>query len=117
MNKLFLFFCGAVLLSCTTAYADETPKPQPTTYELKLIYIFEGNPKQPEYILTIGQSGFRSVDAMKQAIANFPEGSTLRWAPNCDQMGGEPLSTQQELGDLRIFCEQHKIKFVHIPSG
>ena len=110
---LMLFY----LLS-RTARADEAFKEQPATYKLQLIYVFEGNPSgEPEYILTTGQVGFKSMDALKQAIANYPKGSTLEYAPSCDVMGGEPLRTQKELDDLKAFCEQHKVKFVHIPSG
>ena len=96
----------------------ESDKEKPTTYKLGLVYVFEDRPAgQPEYILTVGQSGFKSVDALKQAIANFPEGSILEWAPSCKVMGGAPLSTEKELDDLKKVCEKEKIKFVHIPSG
>ena len=85
---------------------------------MQLVYVFEGQPAdKPEYILTLGASGFKSVEALKKTIAGLPEGSTVEWAPGCERLGGEPLTSKSELDDLKAFCDKEKIKFVHIPSG
>lgn len=120
MTKLlnYLVFALVIFGATVPSFADEAVKEEPATYKLQLIYVFEGHPAgEPEYILTTGQVGFKSVDALKQAIANYPKGSTLKWAPSCEVMKGQPLSTQKELDDLKVFCEENGIKFVHIPSG
>jgi hypothetical protein len=115
---ILMMMLAYVAASFRPAHAEEAFKEQPTTYHLQLIYVFEGNPVgHPECIFVLGQAGFKTVDALKRAIANFPEGTTLEWAPSCKRGEDEPLSTQKELDDLKAFCEKEKVKFVHIPSG
>jgi len=88
----------------------------PVKGELQLIYLFEG-PK-PEYLFVIGQSGFRSIAALKEHLKTWPRGSELRWAPGCERLGDEPLlSSEQEMEAFRAFLRDRGITFVLVPSG
>jgi hypothetical protein len=78
------------------------------------MYVFDG-PKI-EFILVIGQSGFRSVNSLKRYLESWPRGSELKWAPGCSRLGGEPLlSSEQEMRAFRAFLEKRGIKFVLVP--
>ncbi len=113
-----LIYLGLALCAAAPARAEETFKEQPTTFKMDLIYVFEGHTGEgADYILTLGQVGFRTVEGFKQAVANLPEGSTLEWAPGCKRLGGEPLSSEKDLADLKALCEKEKLKFVYTPSG
>jgi hypothetical protein len=89
---------------------------EPIKGELKLIYVFDG-PKT-EFILVIGQSGFKSANSLKRYLGSWPPGSELKWAPGCIRLGGEPLlSSEQEMKAFRAFLQKRGIKFVLVPSG
>ena len=91
--------------------ADELPK-----YELRLVYLFDG--PQTEFVFVIGNTGFRSVAALRGFLASRPAGTSLRWSPGCIRMGGEPLlSSDSEMDEFREFCREHEIDFVLVPSG
>ena len=123
------FFAGVVISS--VAAAEEAGKPassavqvpagtaneqQPLTYKMQLIYIFEAD--HTEYIFAVGQSGFRSVEALKKFIASLPKGSVIEFQSTCRRTGGEPLiSSEKELADFKTFCAANGIEFVWIPSG
>jgi hypothetical protein len=92
---------------------DEEPPP---VYELTLVYLNDG--PETEFIFVIGNSGFRSVASLKDFLASRPPGTTLRWAPGCIRMGGEPLlSSEADLEEFRAFCVEHHIVFELVPSG
>ncbi|MCI0419340.1 MAG: hypothetical protein L0312_08990 [Acidobacteria bacterium] len=78
------------LLLCATlslfAAAGETGA-EPVKRELQLIYVFDG--QKTEYIFVIGQSGFKSVAALKQHLETWAPGSELKWAPGCERFGDE----------------------------
>jgi hypothetical protein len=89
---------------------------KPAVYELKLVYIFET--PEPELVFVVGNSGFKSVASLKSFIASLPPGTTLRWSPGCDRLGGEPLlSSESEMAEFEAFCLEHRIHFVLVPSG
>ncbi len=98
------------------ASAPAVGEPQAVTYKMQLIYIFEAD--HTEYIFAIGQSGFRSVAALKKFIASLPEGSVIEFQSTCRRTGDEPLiSSDKELADFKDFCASHGIRFEWIPSG
>ena len=97
---------------CTAA----TAQLEPPRYELKLVGIYEG--AKPEYIFVIGDSGFRTVESLKQFLGGLHEGSELRWAPGCERFGDEPLlSSEKDLAEFREFLKERGIKFTLVPSG
>lgn len=92
---------------------DEEPPP---FYELSLVYVNDG--PELEFLFVIGNSGFRSVASLKDFLASRPAGTTLRWAPGCIRMGGEPLlSSEADMEEFRAFCSEHGIVFELVPSG
>ena len=106
-----------ILLAATGLFASAVEVPhEPIKGELKLIYVFDG-PKT-EFILVIGQSGFKSVNSLKRYLETWPRGSELKWAPGCSRLGGEPLlSSEQEMRAFRAFLQKRRIKFVLVPAG
>lgn len=120
-RKLFLplFFINVL---CVNLPAEEmiTPPPAaeaaPITYKLQLIYLFEG--EHTEFIWAVGQSGFKSVAALKEFISKLPQGSILEFQSSCRRTGEEPIiSSEQELNEFKIFCESHGITLKYIPAG
>ena len=102
-------FC--LFLAASTALAQP-----PTTYELKLVHIFEG--AQTEHVFVVGESGFRSVESLKAFLATLPKGSEVRWAPGCVRFGNEPLlSSEADLAAFRAFLDKKGIKLTLVPSG
>jgi hypothetical protein len=89
---------------------------EPPVYELSLVYIFEA--PEPEFLFVIGNSGFRTVSSLKAFLASRPEGTTLRWSPGCERLGGEPLlSSESEMEEFKAFCLENHINFVLVRSG
>ena len=108
---LGLWLCAVAMC----AFGGESAN-DPVKRELQLIYVFEG--PTTEFLLVIGQSGFRSVASLKQHLERWPAGSELRWAPGCVRLGSEPLlSSEEELEAFRVFLAQRGINFVLVPSG
>ena len=66
----------------------------PLTYHLKIVYIFEAD--VPELIFVVEQSGFKSVEALKNWIEGLPAGTTLEFNMSCRRMGIEPLDPRAE---------------------
>lgn len=93
--------------------------PQPPAYVLSIARFSDtvGLGNKPEWIFVIGGSAYRTLDALKAGVTRFPSGSSLTWAPGCCRIGGEPLSTSEELKDLKAHCESHGIRFVLVPAG
>ena len=105
---LIIFFISTPILS-----GENNRKPE--KYELKLIYIFEA--KEPEFIYAIGNSGFRSVEKLKNFLGELPPGSEIMWDPGCLRFGSEPLlSSEKDMKAFRIFLEGRGIKLNIIPS-
>ena len=105
----------ATILSLSTASAESRAEPPPA-YEMKLVYIFDT--AEPEILFVIGNSGFRTVESLKNFLTSVPPGTKLAWAPGCIRMGKEPLlSAEYEMEDFKAFCLAHGIDFVLIPSG
>jgi len=111
-----VFMAGLLLnVAGPSAFAGDG-EGEPIKRELELIYLFEG--PAPQFIFVIGQSGFRSVEALKQHLETWPAGSELRWAPGCVRLGGEPLlSSEEEMAAFRGFLAERGIHFVLVPSG
>jgi len=109
---------SALVLSLTlvaTSSSPQTSIPEPVRRELQLVYVFDAG--KPEFILVIGQCGFRSVETLKEHLKTWPPGSELKWAPGCERLGGEPLSSDEDMTAFKAFLEERQIKFVFIPSG
>jgi hypothetical protein len=73
--------------------------------------------KRPEWIFIIGGTAYRSLDALKERITHLPTGSTLTWDPGCIRIGGEPLTSAEDLQAFEAHCKTHGIRFVRVPSG
>jgi len=105
---LLLTFAAAPAIAASVAA-------EPLQRELQLVYVFDG--PAPEFLLVIGQSGFKTVAALEAHLETWPPGSELKWAPGCMRLGGEPLSSESELQAFKTFLASRKIRFVLIPSG
>ncbi len=106
----------AALMIASALPAAAAPMPEPDTYELRLVYIFDA--PRTEFIFVIGSSGFRTVDALETWIATLPAGSALRWNPGCERLGGEPLlSLERDMARFIAFCRDHRIELILVPSG
>jgi len=77
----------ASILSLTAAIAESRPEPPPV-YEMKLIFVGEA---PVESLFVIGNSGFRTVEALKSFLSRLPAGARLTWNPGCIRFGEEPL--------------------------
>jgi hypothetical protein len=99
-----------------SAGIDAVASPAPVDYELVLVYILDG-PKI-EFVFVIGNSGFKTIAALERFIAALSAGSTLRWNPGCERLGGEPLlSSPEDMAKFVSFCREHRVNFVLVPSG
>lgn len=104
----------ASILSLSLASAESRAEPPPA-YEMKLVFVGEA---PVEFLFVIGNSGFRSVEALKSFLSGLPAGAKLTWSPGCIRMGGEPLlSSEHEIEEFRRFCRENGIEFTLIPSG
>ena len=113
---------NAALLLCITApgYARESKAPAPPRYRMDVVYIFEtrNSGAEPESIIVIGNSGFRSLAALRQFVASLPRGTVLEWSPGCELLGGELLlSSAKDMEDFKVLCKDRGIVFVLHPSG
>ena len=115
----FLFLLLAIFVMAFSVDAQEEKREEePIKHRMELIYIFDEASSKTEYIFVVGQSGFKTVNALKKFIGHLPAGSILEWAPGCKSLGGEPLlSSEKDMEEFKAFCEEKKIKFVLIPSG
>ena len=86
--------------------------------ELHLVRVFDNPKGKTEYVLVVGDVGFRSVKGFKRFVARLEPGTVLRWAPGCERFGDEPLlSDPKQLETFRRFATRHRINFVLIPAG
>ena len=113
-RSLATFFI-LLVLAPIQSYPKE-PVSDPVQYELKLVYIFDQ--KAPEFIFVIGNSGFKSVEALKEFLGRLPAGSEITWNPGCERIGKEPLlSSEKEMNAFHKFLKKKGIKFNLIPAG
>jgi hypothetical protein len=116
MNKRCFIFQFILLAIVSLWCFSQDTSQAPMKYEMKLIYVFEG--KEPEYIFVIGNSGFKSIETLKQFLRSLPAGSEITWNPGCRRLGNEPLlSSEKEMDSFKIFLKSKGIKFKLIPSG
>src|SRR5438552_1182779 len=91
---IIYFLFHSLLFNTFGMLAQEVEKAPLPKYRMELVYIFDGD--QTEYLFVIGNSGFKTVVALKKFIASLPEGTMLEWAPGCMRQGGEPLLSSEE---------------------
>jgi hypothetical protein len=116
MKSLGSVLLGILIAATALLASSREIQREPIKGELRLIYVFDG-PKT-EFILVIGQSGFKSVNSLKRYLESWPPGSKLKWAPGCIRLGGEPLlSSEHEMKAFRAFLQKRGINLVLIPSG
>jgi hypothetical protein len=102
---------GILVLLCAASI-----RAQPQSFELSLVEIFEA--VEPEYIFVIGQTGFRSVESLKQFLSSLEPGSELKWNPGCLRNGKEPLlNSEKDLSEFRAFLAGRGVKFVLVKAG
>jgi len=117
-KKRVALLLGALCVGffCLTAALAEEAAPAPGAYQIKIVYLFESEP--PEAIFVMGNSGFRSVAALKDWVKNLPAGSTLKFDMSCENLGVEPLvNSEEEMNDFKKFCDQHQINLIIHPAG
>ena len=115
LGALLLLFWWTMLARGAERQASPPPK-----YRMEVVYIFETEKAGvvPESIIVIGNSGFRSVAALKRFVMSLPRGAVLDWAPGCERLGGELLlSSEKDLEDFKAFCKERGIAFILHPSG
>ena len=74
----------AAILSLSAASAESRAEPPPA-YEMKVVYLFDT--PEPEILFVIGNSGFRTVESLKNFLTSVPPGTKLTWAPGCIRTG------------------------------
>ena len=102
------------LLGSTNGSAEELVEKPWTVYEMKLVQIRDeaGSP----WAYVIGYSAFRTVQGLKDWVAQIPEGNTLKWDSGSDMpITGDPLGSSEAREDFKKFCEARKIKLEIIP--
>ena len=110
-------FILLLLIFAQPARAQEKGESQPPKYQMELVWIVDDGERR-EYVFVIGEVGFKTVDGLKNFIAQLPQGSILEWSPGCKRMGDEPLlSSEEEMYKFKRFCEEHGIEFILHPSG
>lgn len=107
-----LMFC--LLWAAPNVKGEETAT-EPVIYKMQLIYIFEDG--KTGYIFAIGQSGFKSLEKLKEWLKHLPKRSIVEWNPGGKRTGGEPLlSNEKDMGDFKKFCAESGIEFHLIPG-
>lgn len=115
-SLMIYFLCHSLLYNPIAMAAQEIDKAPLPKYRMELVYVFDGD--QTEYLFVVGNSGFKTVEALKEFIGRLPAGAMLEWAPGCKRLGDEPLlSSEEEMEAFKSYCQQKGIKFVLIPSG
>ena len=118
VKRSYIYILTIVIFFFSFAIAQQNPprESELKKYTMQLVYIFDRD--QTEYILVLGQSGFRTLEAFKKQVAKLPHGSILEWAPGCVRFGNEPLlSSERDMDEFKGFCKSKGIKFILIPSG
>jgi len=122
MRKINTFLLALfIMLSCAIVNAQNAPDstapaPPPAVYTLKFVYIFEGD--KTEVIMVMGNSGFRSVEALKNWVQGLPPGTSLELDMTCENFGIEPLiNSEKDMADFKDFCAKHHINLIIKPAG
>lgn len=120
LSKLLgLCIVAALYCACSATAEDKSQLfdvKAPRKIEMSLIYFFDN--ENPKYIFRIGDTGFRSVESLRNYLGTFPKGSEVTWAPGCDRFGDEPLlSSNDDLKTFSKFLLEKGIKFILRPSG
>ena len=75
---------------------------------MKLVQIRDEDGSPWAYV--IGYSAFRTMQGLKDWVAQIPEGNTLKWDSSSDiPITGDPLAGPEAAEDFRKFCEARKI--------
>ena len=102
------------LFGSTNGSAEKLVEKPWTVYEMKLVQIRDeaGSP----WAYVIGYSAFRTVQGLKDWVAQIPEGNTLKWDSGSDMLiAGDPLGSPEAAEDFRKFCEARKINLEIVP--
>ena len=113
-------FAVLLLSVAALALAGESNAPPPPRYRMELVYLFEAqsSASAPRSIIAIGNSGFRSLAALKRFVAGLPRGVVLEWAPGCERLGGELLlSSAKDMEEFKALCKSRGVIFILHPSG
>jgi hypothetical protein len=113
MRRLVLIVALALVSSSACVTLAAGPE-----FEVRLVRVFDNPEGKTEYVLVVGDVGFRSVKAFKGFVARLEPGTVLRWAPGCERFGDEPLLSQpRQLEAFQRFAAHHGVKFMLIPAG
>jgi len=109
-----IFVLAISLCGTTKGLAEKSAEKFWTVYEMKLVQIRDeaGSP----WAYVIGYSAFRTVQGLKDWVAQIPEGNTLKWDSGSDiPIPGDPLGSSEAAEDFRKFCETRKINLEIVP--
>jgi hypothetical protein len=109
MKALTAILAASVLAAC--AFGD--PPPPLAPYHLLLgPYDYDESGKHLPRFYTLDDKNYMSIDALKNAIARLPAGSTVNLRGSCEpyrtiELPPRPLS----LSALRSYCTSHRVTF------
>jgi len=119
MKALVLSLCLAAvhLAASPEPFAEkEVASPAEAGFHLTIAF-FEEEGKPREWILVLNGRAYRDLAALEKGLAIIPEGSTIVWAPSDMKIGGEPLSTKEEVERLARACTAAGLSIRIIPAG
>ena len=105
---------GLALSICATIFPLSRCSAQ-DSYQLSLEYSEQAG--QMEFLLVIDGKKFSSVELLKSYIKSLPSGSQIIWAPGCEVLPEQPLSSSEELKNFELFLKARGIAFIVVPSG
>jgi len=78
---------------------------------------FADNIEKREWILVLNGWAYRDLKSLKAGLTKMPKGSTITWSASDTKIGGEPLSTKEELVELQEACKSNGLSLRIIPAG
>jgi hypothetical protein len=113
---LFSLLCLFTAASSTGVACGGYPAIKPPI-DLSIVHIPSHPGGKDGWAFVLGNVAYRSAADLKASITLVPRGTSIRWMPNCLRMGGEPLTTEAELIELRSLCAVAGVRFVIVPAG
>jgi len=98
--------------------AQETQQAKPPSYELKLLWVVDSEPRQfVWYVNGSPDFAFKSLTSenLRKWVADLPDDSTIEYHSNDIRLGGEPSG--EEVTQFEAFCKAEKVKFILHPGG
>ncbi|MDB6151549.1 MAG: hypothetical protein JWL90_2 [Chthoniobacteraceae bacterium] len=91
------------------------PHTEASRYRFELVCIPGSQPV--EWLFVIASTGFKTVDALKQAIAKLPKGSVLEMQKRGHRSPSEPLfSSEPEIEALTQYARSYEVNIIQVPG-